>query len=127
MIELVLEVVWIIGVGLAAVCLFLWLVVRAVDGRWIETTGVLIDNGGRPGIRWMTEDGRVFGRMLDGHERRELGDVESASIRYREADPERMRLHPQSEPERVLRLLTFVLGGVGIVCLVASTALMIFA
>jgi hypothetical protein len=123
MIDLILEVIWITGVALGAICAFLWVTVHTVDGRWIETTGVLVEVGGRPGIRWLTERGELFTQPISGHDPAE----EHLTIYYREADPERMRLHARSEAERILRVLTFVLGGVGLLCLAASTVLLVLA
>lgn len=122
MIDLVLEVIWITGVALGAICGFLWLTVRSVDGRWVETTGILVDLDGRPGVRWLTEQGELYTRPIAAHEPDEHGGL---TLYYRESEPGRMRLHHRSEAERVLRVLTLVLGGVGVLCLIASTVLLL--
>jgi len=119
-ISLVLETITFLGLLFGIICLLAGLVIKAIDGQWLPTTALLIEESDPLQARWMTDDGSLHVRELDQREVDHAGDSETVEVFYRRMSPHRMRFHRKSEAERVFWLLFIVIGGVGGVCFVIS-------
>ncbi|WP_166879933.1 MULTISPECIES: hypothetical protein [unclassified Salinibacterium] len=122
-IGLLLELFTWIGLSLAALTLFLIMIVRAVDGSWVPTDAVLLTDGDAVEARWMTSESSQS-RRLDAHEIAETGSADSATVYYSLRAPERMRLHRLSTGERILRLLFIIMASIGVAASVVSLVML---
>jgi hypothetical protein len=108
-----------IGLGLGLVFLVLWLIVRSVSGRWIETDAEVVNESGAACLRWMSIDG-LHERPISAADRDQLHDADRVRLFYSQHAPERIRFDRIGHGENTLRLLTGLLLGLGAVALVAS-------
>ncbi|TQL48092.1 hypothetical protein FB562_1173 [Homoserinimonas aerilata] len=112
-----------IGLTLGAACLVVALIIRAVSGRWVETTAVVVHESGSAAARWLADDGTIHSRPLDPAEAAQLTASDDVMVFVSVVRPERMRLHRRGGGEQTLMFLALLLGGVGIVASVASFVL----
>lgn len=98
--------------------------IRLVDGKWIETTAVILRTPPSALARWMTAERTIHSRPLDQHEDERCGQADAMTIFYSRRASERMRFHPRSTSERMSWLLFFVMGGLGLFSFLLSTILL---
>lgn len=144
LIGLILEVFTWIGLGSAAVVLVVMLIARAVDGSWVETHAVIVDEVGvdrsaetvsadtvsadtvdeadaaPKQLRWMTEESELFSRDLTDAEAAAIRDPDEAVVYYSRRDPSLARFGRRADHAKALRLLFFVTAGVGVGSFIAS-------
>jgi hypothetical protein len=121
-IGLIAEVfVW-VGLVLGAVCLLVLLVMRTFGGRWIEADGVAVTEAGETRLRWMSLHG-LHERFLDPDDRHLVNPSAPIRLYYSQRDPSRIRFDAVGHGERTLRLLSWLLLGLGLVALVVSIVL----
>ena len=113
-----------IGLGLGAVFLVLWLIVRSVSGRWIETDAEVVNDSGAVCLRWMSVDG-LHERQLSAADHAQLHQADRVRLFYSQHAPDRIRFDRIGHGENTLRLLTGLLLGLGAVAFVASMVLLI--
>lgn len=116
-----------VGLGLGLLFGFAWLVVRAAQGGQEITEAELVDDGDRPRLRWLTADGRLCERDLEGWERDEIGDADGIRVRYATSRPESASLASVPRPGSALRVLALVFLVIGAVAWVGSIVLMLVA
>jgi len=117
-----------IGFTVGGICLFILLILRGARGPWVETDAVLVlgdDATETDEVRWMSEDGGLHAHRIRAHEREEISDPEQLRIFYSKREPHIGRLEARTDGERVLRLLSWVLLGVGAAAVVLSLVLLI--
>lgn len=113
-----------IGLGLGVVFLLLWLTVRSVSGQWIATDAEVVDDSGTVSLRWMSREG-LHQRQISPDDHDNLGRAERVRLFYSQHAPDRIRYDRIGHGENVLRLLTVLLLGLGVVAFVASLILLI--
>ena len=113
-----------IGLVVGSLCLFSWLIVKTVDGTWIRTHAVLVEDGAVVLARWVTPQGVIHERELAGWESEQLTGTHEPHLYYSERAPERMRLEPVSASSGVLRLVGMIFLGIGAVSVVVSFVLL---
>ena len=113
-----------IGLGLGVVFLVLWLIVRSVSGRWIETDAEVVNDSGAVCLRWMSRDG-LHERRLSAADHDQLHQADRVRLFYSQHAPDRIRFDRIGHGENTLRLLTGLLLGLGAVAFVASMVLLI--
>jgi hypothetical protein len=111
--------IW-LGFGGAALCFVILLLVRAVQGKPISSEGVLAETDTGTQLRWMADDGLLRSRPLSAEERAEIGDPDELLVYYRRRSPDTVELQPVDHAEGVLRMLAWILLGVGVVAMIAS-------
>jgi hypothetical protein len=111
-----------IGLGAAVVCFLALLILRAVDGRWIETDAVVLQEAPEIRLRWMSTAG-LHERLLSPHERHHVSGSEGLRVYYRERKPAHTRFEASGDGEKTLRLLGFLFLGIGVLALVISIVL----
>jgi hypothetical protein len=116
-----------VGLVLGGFCLFSLLVVRAFAGRWIETDAVAVegDQVGEMRLRWMSEGG-LHERFVSQDEHDRMAGPDGVRLFYSVRDPNRTRFDQVGHGEKALRLLAWLLLGLGALAFVVSIAL-IFA
>ena len=115
--DLLAELFSILGLVGAACFGAVWLVLKAVRGRWNEVPAELVDGQ----LRWMDLSGAFHTGSLDGDAPAALDDFH---IFYRQRTPERYHLKPVAHDERTLGVVAACLGGVGLAATVASVLLL---
>jgi hypothetical protein len=113
-----------IGFVVGGFSLFGWLIVKSVDGTWVRTQAVLLEDGAVVLARWVTAQGVIHERELAGWESDQLSGTREPDLYYRERDPERMRLEPVSAASGVLRMVGMILVGIGAISALVSFALL---
>jgi len=113
-----------IGLGLGTVFLLLWLIVRSVSGRWIETDAEVVAGSGDIRLRWMSRDG-LHERQLNSLEHEQLNRTDRVRLFYSQHTPERIRFDRIGHGESTLRLLTGLLLGLGALATVLSIVLLV--
>jgi hypothetical protein len=120
-IGLMAEVFTWVGLGLGAVCLLVLLLVRTFGGRWIEADGLAVTESGETRLRWMSLQG-LHERLLDPADHH-VTDPAAIRLFYSQRNPSRIRFDAVGHGERTMRLLTWLLLGLGLLALVVSTIL----
>jgi hypothetical protein len=113
-----------VGLGVGLALGLAWLVVRAVHAGHDVTEAELVE-GETPRLRWLTQDGQLCERDLEGWERAEIGDADGIRVRYRRSRPESATLAHLPQPGSALRVLALVFLGIGAVAWVGSIVLML--
>ncbi|MGK9149037.1 hypothetical protein KXS11_15505 [Plantibacter flavus] len=121
---LVLEVFTWVGFGSAVVVLLIMLIARAADGSWVETHGVIVEGPEGREVRWMTVAAELFSRPVDDAEFASLRDPDEPIVFYSRREPSRARFRRTADHARALRLLFAVTFGIGVVCSIASIAIL---
>ena len=121
---MIVELCMWIGLVLGGLCLFIWLIVKTVDGTWVRTDAVLLDDGAVVLARWVTAQGVIHERELAGWESEQLRGTHEPRLYYSERAPDRMRLEPVSASSGVLRLVGMIFLGIGVLSAVASFLLL---
>jgi len=116
--------IW-LGLGGAALCFLILLVVRAVQGRPISSEGVLTQTPTGTHLRWLADDGLVRSRPLTELEAKEATDPDDLFVYYRRRSPDTVELQPVDHAEGVLRMLGLILLGVGVVAMLTSLVAMV--
>jgi hypothetical protein len=114
-----------IGFGGAALCFISLLVVRASLGKPVSSEGVLAETEDGPQLRWLADDGVLRSRKLTASETADATDPDNLFVYFRRRTPDRVELQRVDHAERVLRLLGFILVGVGVVATVVSVIAML--
>ncbi|GAB3605083.1 hypothetical protein GCM10027413_04920 [Conyzicola nivalis] len=122
---LVLETLILLGLVSAAVCLVIWLLMRAASSAMLETTAIILPADELASARWMADDGRLYSRELAHHEHDEVGTLESVTVYYSRRSPETIRFARHSEAERAVFVLFAITAGIGIASFVASMILLV--
>jgi hypothetical protein len=124
--SLVLELLSWIGIATGVVLLIAGYLRRLAMSGWIETTGVIVvDSGHEAGrsFRWLGDDGNLYDLPADTEETAhlEVGDDVLVYVNPRRADQARTdTAHHEGRP---LRLLGWILFGVGIASVAISLVL----
>jgi hypothetical protein len=113
-----------IGFIVGGLCLFVWLIVRSVDGTWLRTHAALVGEPLGSRVRWVADDGVIRERNLDAWEGAHLGASPEPEIYYSQRDPERVRLDEHNSAGSVMRFVGWILVAVGAVAAVASIVLL---
>ena len=113
-----------IGLVAGGLSLFIWLMVKTVDGTWVRTDAVLLEDGAVVLARWVTPQGVIHERELAGWESEQLSGTREPNLYYSERDPERMRLEPVSAASGVLRLVGMIFLGIGVTSALVSFVLL---
>lgn len=100
-----------IGLSLGVTCLILVLIVKAAGGRWVETDAIVVDEQGGL-LRWMSNEG-LHERPLTAHQKDLLQHADGLRLYYRWGEPERIRFERTGHGEKTLRLLTWLMLGLG--------------
>lgn len=108
------------GLTVGAALLIAALVVRLLDGTWLATRAAVEQDEHGPLVRWFGDDGEVYEHGLTSAQFAALDGNGWADIYVRRGAAHRMRLDPLSHSVRLLRLLGFIVLGVGILALVVS-------
>jgi hypothetical protein len=124
-IGLVLETLILLGLVSGAVCLGVWLLMRAASASLLETTAIIVPSDEMATARWMADDGRLYSRELAHHEHDEVGAQESVTVYYNRRSPEVIRFARHSEAERAVFVLFAITAGIGIASFVASMILLV--
>jgi hypothetical protein len=113
-----------VGLVLGGFCLFSLLVVRAFGGRWVETDAVAVegDRAGEMRLRWMSEGG-LHERSVSQDEHDRMAGPDGVRLFYNVRDPGRARFDAVGHGEKTLRLLAWLLLGLGALALVVSIVL----
>ncbi len=111
-----------VGLALGGLCFITLLIVQVSGGRWVETDVITIGEAGDERLRWMSADG-LHERLLDAGEAEAFRHHAENRLFYSQRDPSRIRFDAVGHAEKTLRLLTWLLLGVGVVALVVSIAL----
>ncbi|WP_411698930.1 hypothetical protein [Conyzicola sp.] len=122
---LVFETLILLGSVCAAVCLAVWLIMRAASSSLLETTAIILPSDELATARWMADDGRLYSRELSHHEHDEVGALESVPVFYSRRSPETIRFARHSEAQRAVFVLFAITAGIGIVSSVASVILLV--
>ena len=115
------------GLTVGAALLIAALIVRLLDGTWIKTRAAVEQDEHGPLVRWFGDDGEVYEHGLTSTQFRALEGNGWVDIYVRRGAAHRMRLEPLSSPVRLLRLLGFIILGVGILALAVSWGVMFAA
>ena len=116
--------IW-IGLGGAALCFGILLLVRAVQGGQVTSEAVLVETPAGTHLRWLAEDGMLRSRPLADFEEQHASNPDEVRVYYRRRSPDTVELQPIDHAEGVLRLLGLILLGVGVVASVASFVAMV--
>ena len=123
-----LEVFTIIGVAVAVLCFLVWFSIRMADGRWRETTAVILRDGSEDdSVRWLTEDNALHTQLLDEETAHELADEESVTVYYSVQSPDRVRFERRGNAERLVWTLFIVFASTGAGSIIGSLVLTIAA
>ena len=114
-----------IGFGGAALCFLGWLIVRASLGKPVSSEAALAETDDGTHLRWLADDGVLRTRKLTASETAEATDPDELFVYYRRRTPDSVELQRVDHAERVLRLLGFILLGVGVVATVVSVVAML--
>jgi hypothetical protein len=120
-----LEVFTIIGVAVAALCFLVWFSIRMADGRWHETTAVILRDEDRDSVRWLTEDNTLHTLQLDDDTADDLAGEESVTVFYSVAASDRIRFERRGGAERLLWTLFIVFASTGAGSIIGSLVLTI--
>ena len=115
------------GLTVGIALLIAALVVRLLDGTWIETRAAVEQDEHGPLVRWFGDDGEVYEHGLTTAQFKGLHGNGWANIYVRRGAAHRMRMEALSQPVRLLRLLGFIVLGVGILALAVSWGVMFAA
>lgn len=113
-----------IGFGGAALGFLGLLIVRASLGKPISSEAALAETEDGTQLRWLADDGLLRSRALTDDEASEASDPDELLVYYRRRTPDTVELQPVDHAERVLRLLGFILLGVGVLATVVSLVTM---
>lgn len=116
--------IW-IGLGGAALCFIILLLVRAVQGKSVSSEGVLAESDAGTQLRWLADDGLLRSRPLTEAERAEVTDPDELLVYYRRRSPDTVDLQPVDHAEGVLRMLGLILLGVGVLAMIISFVAMV--
>ena len=116
-----------VGFGGAALCFLGLLLVRAILGRPVSSEGALAETDDGTQLRWLADDGLLRSRALTTSEAAEATDPDELLVYYRRRTPDTVELQPVDHAERVLRLLGFILLGVGVVATVLSVVVLVIS
>lgn len=122
LVEVLAEVFTWVGLGLGGLCFITLLIVQVSGGRWVETDVITIGEVGQERLRWMSADG-LHERLLDSGEAESLRHHPEHRLFYSRRDPSRIRFDAVGHGEKTLRLLSWLLLGIGAVALVVSIVL----
>ena len=111
--------IW-MGLGGAALCFVILLLVRAFQGKSISSEGVIAESENGMQLRWLADDGLLRSRPLTEAERAEVGDPDELLVHYRRRTPDTVELQPVDHAEGVLRMLGLILLGVGVLAMLVS-------
>jgi hypothetical protein len=113
-----------IGFIVGGLCLFVWLIVRSIDGTWLRTHAALVGEPLGSRVRWVADDGVIRERNLATWEGEHLGASPEPEVYYSQRDPERVRLDEHNGFSSVLRFVGWILVGIGAVAAVTSIVLL---
>jgi hypothetical protein len=118
---LIAEVFTWVGLVLGAVCLLVLLLMRTFGGRWIEAAGLAVTESGETRLRWMSLHG-LHERLLDPADHHYAAPA-AIPLFYSQRDPSRIRFDAVGHGERTMRLLAWLLLGLGFLALGVSIIL----
>jgi hypothetical protein len=107
-VSVVAEVIGWIALGGSLACLFLALLIRLADGRWLRTDAVVVDQEHGSTVRWFAE-GAFHQRRLSEEERVHVMRPDEEPAYYKQREPDRLRLHEPPTGRRIIRILGLVL------------------
>jgi len=123
LVSMVAEVITWIAFGLGGACLVVAVMLRLVDGTWLPTDAVVVDNeSGASTVRWFAE-GEFHQRHLSPEERAHVTAPDEQPAFYRRHTPERLRLERIRPIRRVFATLTLVLLGIGAIATIVSVVI----
>jgi len=125
-VSVVAEVIGWIALGGALAFLFLALLIRIADGRWLRTDAVVVDQEHGSTVRWFAE-GSFHQRRLSDEERAHVMRPDEEPAYYKEREPDRLRLHDPPSGRRILRIVGLVLLVIAAVAGLLGLILMLLA
>ncbi len=124
--SVVAEVIGWIAVSAAIACLFMALLIRLADGRWLRADAVVVDDDAGATIRWFAE-GSFHERRLGPGERAHVVNPDEETVYYKERDPDRLRLHEPPVGRRIILTIGLVMLGIAIIAGVLGFAVALLA
>lgn len=103
-----------LGLLTGILMLFLGLLVRLFEGRWLIAEASIEEIDGHLQVAWTADDGEVYRRFLDPEERILVGSAESVTVHYRRGRPLDAHLDKRTHASRVIVLLGVILTAVGV-------------
>ena len=104
----VAEVIGWIALAAALGCLFIALLIRLADGRWLRTDAVVVDDEAGATIRWFAE-GSFHERRLGSGERAHVVNPDEEAAYYKEREPDRLRLHEPPVGRRIILAIGLIM------------------
>lgn len=122
---LIVELFTWIGFVLGALFLVLGVSRGAAGKMWVATDGVIVGNSDRyPRFRWFGSDGDLHESRATLAEAVERHEGESVTVYVHPRHPSRGRIDRPTTDGRVLRLLGWILLGIGLLSAIVGIALL---
>jgi hypothetical protein len=125
-VSVVAEVIGWIALGGSLGCLFLALLIRLADGRWLRTDAVVVDQEHGSTVRWFAQ-GAFHQRRLSAEERVHVLRPDEEPAYYKEREPDRLRLHEPPPGRRIVRGVGLVLLAIAALAGLVGLVLMLVA
>ncbi|MFT2818265.1 hypothetical protein [Leifsonia sp. A12D58] len=116
------EILMWIGLVIGGLCLFGLLVMQVSAGRWLETDAVMVDGTGEPRLRWMSSEG-LHEHVIHENDHRDFESSDGIRVYYSARNPHRYRFERIGHGEKLMRMLTWLFLGIGMLALIVSIVL----
>ncbi len=123
--SVVAEVIGWIALAVALLCLFVALLIRLADGRWLRTDAVVVDEQDGATIRWFA-GGSFHERRLGAGERAHIVNPDEEAAYYKEREPDRLRLHEPPVGRRIILMIGLIMLGIAAVAGALGLAVTLF-